>query len=170
MTSVNPIQFKILDYLSKGAVSNKKIIARMVMLKKRYPNYQRYALYTPSHIQLVINDLTMQGIINEHRDVTAKISSLLQGRYGSRRIYQKLLLQGYAPALIKQVLKELETEVKDRSYDSISRLAIQKYKRIQQKYISESKHQHKQRLFAFIVSKGYDFDEATLIAQKALDN
>ena len=157
------ISAKIMDYLSKGVVSNKKIVQRMVMLRKRYPNYERYKHFTPAEIQPVINELTRLGYINERRDVTSRVSGLLQGRYGLRKIKEKLQLQGYSSQLIKEVITELEAEVQERSYDSITRLTKQKIANIARKYPDENIHKQKQRALLFVLSKGYDFDEAEQI-------
>ncbi len=164
------IRDKILDYLSRQGFSEKKLLQKVTDLKKHYPNSRRYLFYTPEHVQKVLDELKVVGLVDDEKYCRDVLRQLQDRKDGVYRIKEKMRRRLLPPAVIETVLGEWKRSGVAQDYTAIVRETSRKYERLKEKYPSK-KEQYtiRGKLYAFLGQKGYELDQIKEILGKAMD-
>jgi SOS response regulatory protein OraA/RecX len=159
------IRDKILDYLGRQDYSKAKLLEKVTSLKKNYPKTKRYAHYTPDNVQYVIDRLESLNLINEKRFLENMLYSGLRSQYGIRRITQKMYTRKYPKKLIESVLKEHAESGERHDLTRITSMAQRRKESLERKYPDADAYEIKERLFAFLAQKGFEYDDIQKIIE-----
>ena len=104
-------------------------------------------------IKQIINDLVSEGYINEERFANAFVRGKFNIKsWGTQKIIAELKRRNIDNACIQQSLNEIDKE-----------LYQEKLNKLASKWLNEHKHvtnnDKKQKLFRFLFSKGYEYED-----------
>lgn len=164
------IKDKILDYLSRQGFSERKLLQKVTDLKRHYPTTARYRFYTPEHVQKVLDELKVLGLVDDEkfaRDVLHQLQGRKDGLYGIKEKMRRRLIP---PDIIEKILGEWKQSGQGQDYSAIIRETKRKYERLKEKFPSaKGDYTIKGKLYAFLGQKGYVSDEIKEILRRAME-
>lgn len=165
------IYTKLLDYLAARDYSEKKLLQKMMLLKKNYPQSKRYKGFNERRIQYCIDKLKKEGAIDEERSVRHIIHSSLSGIYGLRRVQQKLFKHGYRKEIILRVFEEFKESEDEPDYTRIIEKTKNRKESLENKYKGDEAKLRdiRSKLVQFLSHKGFNYDEILIILNEVYD-
>lgn len=164
------IKDKILDYLSRQGFSERKLLQKVTDLKRHYPQTARYRFYTPEHVQKVLDELKVLGLVDDEKFCRDILRQLLDRKDGLYRIKDKMRRRLIPPAIIEKVLGEWKQSGVAQDYTAIVRETKRKYERLKEKFPSpKEQYAVKGKLYAFLAQKGYGVEEIREIIKRAVE-
>jgi regulatory protein len=116
--------------------------------------------YSEQTIEKVVGKLEELGFLNDNKFSERYLhDSLLIKKHGIKKIAYNLKQKGISQEKIDSI--EVNYDIQ---YDNAYILAAKKYKQL------EGKINIKEKIFRFLVTKGYDFDIAKKVCEKILNN
>ena len=104
-------------------------------------------------IKLIINELVSEGYVNEERFAKAFVRGKFNIKsWGTQKIIAELKRRNISDSCIQQAVNEIDNE-----------LYQEKLNKLASKWLNEHKHEtnndKKQKLFRFLFSKGYEYED-----------
>ncbi|PIT87565.1 MAG: hypothetical protein COU31_02260, partial [Candidatus Magasanikbacteria bacterium CG10_big_fil_rev_8_21_14_0_10_40_10] len=163
------IREKIIDYLSRQGFSERKLFKKVTDLRKRYPSTARYAGYIGSNVQQVINDLKLEGVINDESYARDVLRQLKNKKDGPECIRQKLYCRLIPKETIELVMAEFSQSGFSQDFVSIIRETRRKKDELRKKLGTGKKAGYVlfQKLYAFLAQKGYYPDDISKIIEQS---
>lgn len=113
------------------------------------------------HQEWYVNHLQEEKFLNENRYIDYFTKSRLRGnKWGKRKIAFQLKKKGISEELINQCFENIPDDI---YYETALGLAEKKYRSVKGKTIWEKK----QKVFAYLAQKGFDFDLIKDVVEKA---
>lgn len=140
-----------------------RVIERSHKTEKELIRKMQDREYKENIINRVIEIFKKYDYINDEKYayMFARDKIKTQGRVNIR---QKLLMKGIDESIVNEVISSLGEE---EQYDTARRLAVKKYNLLSSK--ESDSRVVRQKLFRFLVSKGYDFDLSNKVIKDVLD-
>ncbi len=110
--------------------------------------------YPINTVKKVIDELKSKGYIND-LDFAIRFSEMRLKKYGWNRVKQELYQKGISKELFPSIENEIETHPQE---DELKAIALKKYNSIIKR--ENELYKIKQKLFSYLVSRGYDFDDS----------
>ena len=120
--------------------------------------------YSPQNINKVISDLKSKGYINDF-DFALRYTEMRLKRYGWNRIKNELYRKGISKEIYPLI--ELEIQVKPQE-NELKQFANKKYLSLLKK--ENEPYKIKQKLFSYLVNKGFDFEDSKNIINKLISD
>ncbi len=161
---------KMLEWLSDGEVSERRLIDRIVRLKRLYPDSVRYVFYTQKNAEKVIEVLRKQDLVNDRRYASRLFELLKDKKDGMRAIRRKMLSRKLPANIVDQVLGDFQNSGQQQDLRKVIALTRSKYQRLQEKYGADpkKKYQIRPKLYAWLAMRGFGLEESKVILEKAL--
>ena len=157
-----------MNYLLSQDFSERNIYRKLITLKQRYPQSDRYKKYTPKLILEVIDYLKKHNYLNEERTIKNYIESSLSSTQGLRMVIMKLKRRGFKNIYIDKVVNEIKESGEPRNLERITKVALRKKGSLERKYASvpTKMREIKPRLFQFLASRGFNSSEINKIIER----
>lgn len=110
--------------------------------------------YPISTVKKVIDELKSKGYVND-LDFAIRFSEMRLKKYGWNRVKQELYQKGISKELFTSIENEIETHPQE---DELKEIALKKYNSLIKR--ENEPYKIKQKLFSYLVSRGYDFDDS----------
>lgn len=159
---------KMVSYLAKADMSERRLVDRIMRLRARYPHNSRYRGFTRECAWQAIEQLRSNGFIDEERFARSVYTGLANRSNGPRLIRQKMMRRQIASAVIERVLADATSAPKD--FETIIRRTQHKVTtmRIPQVPARQRDYAIRHRLYSWLQSRGYTHDECMMIVRRAL--
>jgi regulatory protein len=148
------IKQRALSFLSRRFHSEKELFLKL-----------KSKLYDEGLIKIVLSDLKKSGFINDHvftlHFVEEKLS---KKRWGKNKIKAALINKGINRSTIDKVISGYKDDKSE--FDLAYSLAEKKIIQLQKRNIDTNKYQ--QKIFSFLISRGFDFDTCREVCEKIL--
>lgn len=160
---------KMLEWLSIGAVSEQRLVDRIVRLRRLYPETYRYRNYTRENAGAVTKYLKQQGLVDDRRLAERLFELLKDKKDGLRAIRRKMLARKLPVKIVDAVLKEFTEQGIMQDHEKILAAVRLKHARLKEKYGADpkKKYQIRPKLYAWLAMRGYNPDESSEILKKA---
>lgn len=162
------IYTKMLEWLSVGEVSEKRLVDRIVRLKRLYPDTVRYAFYTEKNAKIVVDYLREQDLVNDQRYTERLFELLKDKKDGLRAIRRKMLNRQLPKSAVDAVLKDFHQSGGKQDLERITAAATAKLAKLQSKYGNDpkKKYQIRSKLYAWLAMRGFGPEESSLVLKR----
>lgn len=140
-----------------------RVIERSYKTEYEITKKMRERKYSDDVINRVIDVFKKYNYIDDEKYAAMFVKDKLKTQ-GSTNIRQKLLLKGINEEIINEALSNIGEE---EQYDTARMMALKKYNIISSR--ESDKRVVKQKLFRFLVSKGYNFSLVNKVIREILD-
>lgn len=145
----------VMYQLGFGLKTEKEIITKMN--KQKYSSKaQEYALRKAREYDYINDEEYCENFINQHKRMNG---------WGEQKIVSALIVKGIDRELIKEKLAENYSS--DEAMENACKIVESKYDSIKNKYDS---NKVKQKLYTYILSKGFGYDIAKSAVERVLEN
>ncbi len=117
-------------------------------------------------IEEVIAELVKLNLLNDYEfGILYSNERINLKKYGANKIKSDLIKKGLDHSTIKKIIEELGIE---ENIESAKQIAEKKLSNLKKRGVDKSKL--KQKLFAFLLSKGYEYDISSQIVSQLINN
>lgn len=150
------------DEFMKCKSSALKIVERSYKSEKEIENKLRTKEYSKESINRTIEFLREYNLVDDISYTKMYIKDKLKSQ-GKNKIKYNLKRKGISDELIKEELSKVDD---DDSKDGAIVLAQKKYKELQRR--ESDKYKISQKLYRFLISKGYNYDLASKVIKEVI--
>ena len=148
------IKQRALSYLSRRFHSERELL---IKLKSKS--------YDERLIKIVLSDLKEKEFIDDHIFASHFIEEKLsKKKWGINKIKAALFSKGVNGSVIDEVLSKVDNNTSE--FDLAFELAEKKLTQLQKRNIEQNKYQ--QKISAFLISRGFDFETCRAVCNKIL--
>lgn len=163
------IYSKIVDYLSRQGFSESKLLQKVLLLKKRYPQTRRYDEYTKENVLEVLRQMREEGIVNDERYARDVLRQLKDGKNGIRLIEMKMRQRLIPFDIIEKILHDPHEGLEQDYARILMELRTRKI-RLEKKYKHDPRSRYlvRGRLQQYCASRGFLASEVQTLTQQVL--